>query len=229
MNISKCVREVVFDSETTGLNYEDGDRIIEIACVELANHVPTGNVYQTYINPQRDVPKSATAIHGITNDLLTDKPLFHEIVDDFLDFVKDSKLVIHNVKFDLGFLNSELRKINKPLFSIENTIDTLEISRKKFPGMPVNLDALCRKFEIDLSSRTVHGALVDSKLLAEVYINLLGGRQSGLSFATETSSGINPPEKNRKTYEVRHFPPSQEEISMHAEFLKGLNSPLWNE
>ncbi|MDR0678484.1 MAG: DNA polymerase III subunit epsilon [Holosporaceae bacterium] len=228
MNISKCIREVVLDTETTGLNYES-DRIVEIACVELANHVPTGNVYQIYVNPQRDVPRDATVIHGITNELLADKPFFSEIVDDFLNFIKDAKLVVHNAKFDLGFLNSELKRINRPSLNMENVIDTLEITRKKFPGMPANLDALCKKFEIDLSSRVVHGALVDCKLLSEVYINLLGGRQSGLSFTTEASGDMRSLQRNRRVYEIRHFPPSQEEISRHKEFLKSLNSPLWNE
>jgi DNA polymerase-3 subunit epsilon len=229
MNVSKCVREVVLDTETTGLGYENDDRIVEIACVELVNHVPTGNVYQTYINPQRDVPRDAVAIHGITSESLADKPLFHEIVDDFLNFIGDTKLVIHNARFDLGFLNSELKRLNKPLLDMENVVDTLEIARKKFPGMPANLDALCKRFEIDLSARTVHGALVDCGLLAEVYVNLLGGRQGGLSFAPETSEIVQSLQKGYKTYEARHFPPSPEEITLHSEFLKRLNSPMWNE
>ncbi|MDR2723824.1 MAG: DNA polymerase III subunit epsilon [Holosporaceae bacterium] len=230
MIIFKCAREIVLDTETTGLNYENKDRIVEIACVELINHVPTGNTYQTYINPQMKMSPEAVAISGITDELLADKPLFYEIVDDFLNFIGDARLVIHNAKFDIGFLNSELNRLNKPPVSLENTIDTLELARKSFPGMPASLDALCRRFGIDTSIRTKHGALVDSQLLADVYINLLGGRQSGLSFVSEeTSSPAEIRSQNCKVRKIRYFPPSEDEIFLHSEFLKSLNSPLWNE
>ena len=185
MNISKNIREIVLDTETTGLHLNNGDRIVDIACVELINHVQTGKVYQTYINPQKKMDEEAQRITGIDNEFLKDKPLFEEIVDEFLDFVKDSPLVIHNAKFDVDFLNSELSRVGKPLFKLEEAIDTLKLAKIKFPGSAVNLDALCRKFEIDTSIRVTHGALVDCYLLADVYLNLLGGRQSGLIFEEE--------------------------------------------
>jgi DNA polymerase-3 subunit epsilon len=229
MIISKCTREVILDTETTGLSHENGDRIVEIACVELVNHVPTENTYQVYVNPQMKMSPGAIAVSGITDEFLTDKPFFHEIADDFLNFVGDAKLVIHNAKFDVGFLNSELKRINKPLFNLKDAIDTLEIARRSFPGMPVNLDALCRRFDIDTSVRVKHGALVDSRLLADVYINLLGGRQSDLSFATEASPTVEKVcRKNRKNYAARHFPPTEDEIRAHNDFLKRLGSHLGN-
>ncbi|MDR0753238.1 MAG: DNA polymerase III subunit epsilon [Holosporaceae bacterium] len=229
MIISKCIREVILDTETTGLSHENGDRIVEIACVELVNHVPTGNTYQIYVNPQTKMSPGAMAVSGITDEFLADKPLFHEIVDDFLSFVGDAKLVIHNAKFDIGFLNNELEKVNKPLFNLEDAIDTLEIARRSFPGMPVNLDALCRRFNIDTSIRAKHGALIDSQLLTDIYINLLGGRQSDLSFATEISTtAVRICRKNRKNYVVRHFPPTDDEIQAHDDFLKRLGSNLGN-
>ena len=230
MIISKRIREIILDTETTGLDYESKDRIVEIACVELINHVPTGNTYQAYINPQMKMSSEATTISGITDELLVDKPLFHEIVEDFLNFVEDAELVIHNAKFDIGFLNSELCRVNKPLFNLENVVDTLELARKNFPGMPASLDALCRRFGIDASARVKHGALIDCRLLADVYINLLGGRQSGLSFATNSSlTTVKTHSKVRKIRKERHFPPSMDEICAHGEFLKSLKLPLWNE
>ncbi|GHU11525.1 DNA polymerase III subunit epsilon [Alphaproteobacteria bacterium] len=218
----------MLDTETTGLYHASGDRIVDIACVELINHIPTGNTYQVYINPEREMQKDATAISGITDKFLVGKPLFREIVDEFLDFVQDSKLVIHNAKFDIGFLNSELSRVDKPLFSLKNTVDTLDMARKKFPGSPANLDALCKRFEIDTSARTKHGALIDCFLLAEVYINLLGGRQSDLTFHPEKTKPdlavIKNTESKRKK---RHFDVSEEEKNAHGEFLKTVNSPLW--
>jgi DNA polymerase-3 subunit epsilon len=225
--IISSTREVILDTETTGLSHENGDRIVEIACVELINHAPTGNTYQVYINPQMKMSPGATAVSGITDEFLADKLLFHEIVDDFLNFVRDAKLVIHNAKFDIGFLNSELKRVSKPLFNLEDAIDTLEIARRSFPGMPVNLDALCRRFDIDTSVRIKHGALIDSRLLADVYINLLGGRQSDLSFATEASTtAAKICRKNHKNYVARHFPPTKDEIRVHDDFLKRLGYHL---
>ncbi|MDR0677585.1 MAG: DNA polymerase III subunit epsilon [Holosporaceae bacterium] len=228
MNFPKSVREVVLDTETTGLSYEKGERIVDIACIELVNHVQTGKTYQTYVNPQKKMHREASAISGLTDEFLADKPLFHEIADNFLNFVGDATLVIHNAKFDVGFLNSELERLGKPLFDLRDAVDTLEIARKKFPGTPVNLDALCKRFEIDTSARVTHGALVDCVLLAEVYINLLGGRQSALSFASESSEKQNLSIKNHQIQKDRGFPPSKEEKEAHKEFLKSLNSPLWN-
>jgi DNA polymerase-3 subunit epsilon len=221
----------VLDTETTGLEFEKGDRIVDIACVELINHVPTGNTYQVYINPEREMSSDASAITGITDDMLKDKPLFCDVADDFLNFVKDATLVIHNAKFDISFLNGELSKLGKPLFRLEDAVDTLQIVRQKFPGMPANLDFLCKKFDVDASERTTHGALVDCKLLAEVYINLLGGRQSSLLFENngERSDSDAAVFQRKKYYAARFFPPSEEEIAAHTEFLKSIASPLWNE
>lgn len=227
MTISKSIREIVLDTETTGLNHKTGDRIVDIACVELINHVKTGKVYQTYLNPQREMSEEAERVTGIKNDFLKDKPLFEDIVDEFLDFIKDSPLIIHNAKFDIDFLNSELDRVGKPLLKLKDTVDTLILAKIKFPGSAVSLDALCRKFEIDTSIRVTHGALVDCYLLADVYLNLLGGRQSGLIFENENQS-LTGESIHRKFREARKFPPSDEEIEAHENFLKTLNNPLWH-
>lgn len=219
----------MLDTETTGLNHNAGDRIVDIACVELINHVQTGKVYQTYINPQKDMNEEAQRITGIDNDFLKDKPLFEDIVDEFLDFVKDSKLVIHNARFDIDFLNSELSRVKKPLFRLEDAVDTLLLAKIKFPGSAVSLDALCRKFEIDTSIRVTHGALVDCYLLADVYLNLLGGRQSGLIF--ENESKVEDSEEkviHKEFHESRRFLPTDEELKIHENFLKTLNDPQWH-
>lgn len=228
MDLNQNIREVVLDTETTGLSYENGDRIVEIGCVELINHAPTNRVYQTYINPERTMGAGAVRVTGYDDNFLKGKPFFSEIVDDFLNFVKGSRLVIHNAPFDIGFLNSELRRLNKPLFRLEEVVDTLEIAKRKYPGSPVNLDALCRRFEIDTSSRGKHGALIDSFLLADVYINLLGGKQSGLVF--DASDGFQKEiSKNTKQFrEKRDFPASEEELQKHEEFLMSLKNALWN-
>ncbi|MDR2781149.1 MAG: DNA polymerase III subunit epsilon [Holosporaceae bacterium] len=221
----------MLDTETTGLDPKNGDRIVDIACVELVNHVPTGNTYQVYVNPEREISQEATAITGITNEMLVGKPLFCEIADDFLDFIKDSTLVIHNAKFDIMFLNSELERINKPLLDIENTVDTLQIVRQKFPGIPANLDFLCKKFEVDASERVTHGALIDCKLLAEVYINLLGGRQSSLFSENKEKMSASDTviHRRRKVNTKRFFLPSDDEVLAHKEFLKSITAPLWDE
>lgn len=226
MDLDKNVREVVLDTETTGLSPED--RIVEIGCVELINHAPTNRTYQTYINPERAMGAGAARVTGYNDAFLMDKPLFSEIVDDFLAFVKGARLVIHNAPFDIGFLNSELSRVNKPLFDLNEVVDTLEIARKKYPGSPANLDALCRRFEIDTSTRSKHGALIDSFLLAEVYINLLGGKQSGLSF----ESSDEPQQVGTKHIEQirrrRFFPASEEELKRHEEFLLTIKDALWH-
>ncbi|MBR1734361.1 MAG: DNA polymerase III subunit epsilon [Alphaproteobacteria bacterium] len=224
------MREIILDTETTGLSWENGDRIVEIGCVELINHIPTGNTYQVYINPKKLMTKESSSITGLTDEFLKDKPLFSEIADDFLNFIGDGTLVIHNAPFDIGFLNSELDRLGKTKFNLEDAIDTLEIARRKFPGSLINLDALCRRFGIDTSSREKHGALIDCYLLAEVYIQLLGGKQSGLQFSdnediiTNTKDPIN----KKQNREKRTFAPSEEELIAHREFLKTMESPIWN-
>lgn len=177
------MREIVLDTETTGLDPKTGDRLIEIGCIELLNRRPTGATYHVYINPERDVPAGAEAVHGITTAFLLDKPLFGAVAADFVAFIGDDPLVIHNANFDIGFLNAELARIKKPPISMTRVVDTLMLARRKHPAGPNSLDALCKRYGIDGSKRVKHGALTDSELLAEVYIELLGERQAGLALA----------------------------------------------
>ena len=174
------MREIVLDTETTGFEPSEGDRVVEIGAVELFNHLPTGRTYHQYINPKRNMPEAAFNVHGLSEQFLSDKPVFKDIAQEFIDFIKDSKLVIHNASFDMKFLNAELGWVNRPALPMNQAIDTLAIARRKFPGSPASLDALCRRFGIDNSSRTLHGALLDSEILAEVYLELVGGRQPDL-------------------------------------------------
>ena len=174
------MREIVMDTETTGLSPADGHRIVEIGCVELLNHVPTGKVYHQYINPQRDMPTEAFEVHGLSEERLSKEPLFAEVADAFVEFIGDAKLVIHNAGFDMKFLNAELEWAGKPKLNYDRAIDTLAIARRKFPGSQASLDALCRRFNIDNSARELHGALLDSEILADVYLELIGGRQPDL-------------------------------------------------
>lgn len=183
------MREIVLDTETTGFDPQSGDRIVEIGAVELNNHVATGRTYHQYINPERAMPQEAFEVHGLGDDFLRDKPKFAEIGQAFLDFVGESKLVIHNAAFDMKFLNAELGWIQLPQLPWEQAIDTLAIARKRFPGSPASLDALCRRFNIDNSSRTLHGALLDSEILAEVYLELIGGRQPDFALSTSATGG----------------------------------------
>ncbi len=176
-------REIVLDTETTGLDPLNGDRLIEIGCIELINRIPTGREFHTYINPDRDVPMEAQSVHGISTEFLQDKPRFPEVAPQFLEFISDDDLVIHNAAFDVGFLNTELERIPLIAISMERVIDTLQIARRKHPGGPNNLDALCKRYGIDNTKRVKHGALLDSVLLAEVYVELLGERQAKLELA----------------------------------------------
>jgi DNA polymerase-3 subunit epsilon len=171
------MREIVLDTETTGLDPYDGHRIVEIGAVELFNHVPTGNVYHQYINPVRKMPEQAFAVHGLSEEFLSDKPKFVDIASEFLDFIGSEKLIIHNASFDMKFINYELSKIKRGEVSYDRAVDTLAIARKKFPGSPASLDSLCRRFKIDNSARVMHGALLDSQILSEVYLELIGGKQ----------------------------------------------------
>lgn len=229
MTILKKIREIVLDTETTGLECESGDRIVEIGCIELIDHVPTGKEYHVYVNPEREMDKESIEITGITNEFLMDKPLFSEIVDEFLEFVGDGTLVIHNAKFDIDFLNCELSRLGKPQFKLEEAIDTLFIAHQKFPGAPASLDALCRRFSIDTSIRTKHGALIDCVLLAEVYIQLLGGKQSGLNFFEKENFESVTVVYNQGNRKKRVFHPSEEELALHKEFVASLGeNALWN-
>ena len=179
------MREIVMDTETTGLNPYDGHRIVEIGGVELMNHVPTGRVYHQYINPERDMPTEAFEVHGLSAERLSREPVFASIADEFVEFVGDAKLVIHNASFDMKFINAELKWLGKPEIPFDQAIDTLAIARRKFPGSPSSLDALCRRFGVDNSAREKHGALLDSEILAEVYLELIGGRQPDLAAALD--------------------------------------------
>ena len=180
------MREIVLDTETTGLSPDNGDRIVEIGCVELINHVPSNNTYQVYLNPEKDMDPGAEKVHGLTNEFLSDKPKFTEIADSFLDFIGDSNLIAHNADFDINFLNSELVRAKKDKINNDRVVDTLKIARSKFPGARNSLDALCKRFSVDNSNRSLHGALLDSELLAEVYLELVGGKEPDLELSTKT-------------------------------------------
>jgi DNA polymerase-3 subunit epsilon len=222
------MREIVLDTETTGLDPFKGHRLVEIGCIELINRVRTGNYFHYYLNPQRDMPEEAFNIHGISSEFLKDKPLFSSIATKFIEFIEGASLIIHNAAFDLKFINYELKKIGLSPISNEKIIDTLLIARKKFPGSPASLDALCKKFNIDLSSRDKHGALLDSELLSDVYIELTGGNQSKMVFI-EKEEIIETEFLITKTinYPPRKFLPSNDELELHKEFLKKIKNPLW--
>ena len=223
-------REIVLDTETTGFDPAEGHRLVEIGCVELENHLPTGRVFHTYLNPMRDVPADATRVHGLTTEFLKNHPLFTEKVSEFLDFIEGAQLVIHNAEFDMKFLNAELKSCGFKPLPMTRAIDTLLIARQKFPGQPANLDALCRRFKIDNTERKLHGALLDAQLLAEVYLELLGGRQHGLGLAAEaaaTSAQLNASIK-RQDRPQRSFPPTEAEIAAHEKFIEKVKDNLWS-
>ena len=225
------MREIVLDTETTGLEPAKGDRVVEIGCVELFNHIPTGKNYHVYLNPERDMPEEAYRVHGLSEEFLSDKPLFRNVRQDFEDFIQNSPLIIHNASFDMGFLNAELSRVSaKPLGN--EVIDTVRLARQKHPGVRVGLDALCRQFGIDNSKRTVHGALLDSEILAEVYLELLGGRQVAMSLVNERQTTSAEPVNHKKTYSKRPRPLShkitQEEEKAHALLMQTLgDTPIW--
>ena len=228
------MREIVLDTETTGFEPEEGHKIIEIGAVELDNHVMTGRTYQAYIQPERDVPADSIAVHGITEAFLKDKPVFSQIYMDFIEFIGDAKLVIHNAAVDIKFLNYELKQVGYPALKMDRVVDTLDMARRKFPGSPANLDALCRRFNIDLSAREVHGALLDSQLLSEVYLELLGGRQHGMMLAADGAPNDSNQaamsaqiSKERPFREPRVFSASTEEVAAHGEMLEKLKDPMW--
>ena len=227
-------REIVLDTETTGLDPLQGDRVVEIGCVELSNHVATGKTYHVYLHPgDRDMPDEVVRVHGLTKEFLSDKPEFSEIVDEFLAFIGGDPLVIHNAAFDMAFLNAELTRTGFPNLPKSRAIDTLAIARKKFFGAPATLDALCKRFAIDNSNRTVHGALLDAQLLAEVYLELCGGRQQNLDITTTTNAPVAAQTNNANETEDRNFlqprahKPTEEELSAHEAFLTKIKNPMW--
>jgi len=226
-------REVVLDTETTGLDARRGDRIIEIGCVELINRIPTDKTFHHYIHPDdREVHPDAQAIHGITMDFLRDKPKFHEIAPKFVDFIGDAPLVIHNASFDIGFINAELQRLRHPVIGMDRVVDTLALAKRKYPGGPNSLDALCKRYEIDNSKRTFHGALLDSWLLAEVYLELLGERQATLGLAQTATRQISVGQATVSTLRVRQRPLAprltEADIAAHRAFVETLGSEaLW--
>lgn len=230
-------REVVLDTETTGFDPFSGDRIVEIGCIELKNHVPTGDNFHVYINPERDMPESAFKVHGLGTDFLSQQPVMKDVIDSFVEYIEDSPLIIHNAKFDMKFLNAELKWHDKPVLPMERAKCTLVMARKMFPGSPATLDALCKRFEIDNSSRHKHGALIDSELLAAVYLELLGGRQTKFSFdkleeKLASKSDVNSSTQatktsNRPQRAPRSFRLTEDEIQAHEKLVQKLKDPLW--
>ena len=219
------MREVVLDTETTGLDPRSGHRIVEIGCVELINHMATGKHFHKYLNPERDIPEQASVIHGLTEEFLSSQPVFADIAEEFEAFIGGSTLVIHNAEFDLGFINAEREKISQPPIAPDLAIDTVSLARRKFPGAQANLDALCRRFKIDNSDRSLHGALKDARLLAEVYLELIGGRQQNLGLSVEERKIVEAAEKNRRP--PRPHAPTDAEQLAHAQFIEKLESPIW--
>jgi DNA polymerase-3 subunit epsilon len=224
------MREIVFDTETTGLSFPGGDRLVEIGCVELVNRVTTGRTFHAYVHPERPMPVEAFRIHGLSDAFLSDKPRFHEIVEDLLEFLGDCPLVAHNAGFDFAFLNGELTRCGRPLCAHERMVDTLSIARSRHPGAKHSLDALCARYGVDLSQRTLHGALLDAQLLAQVYVELTGGRQINLGLAVDSPMLRETPGEARTHVHVRparHFAADDVELARHAAFLKTLEEPLW--
>ncbi|VAW21866.1 DNA polymerase III epsilon subunit [hydrothermal vent metagenome] len=225
-------REIVLDTETTGLSAQNGDRIVEIGCVELINHIPSGNHYHTYVNPERDMPEGAFRVHGLSEQFLADKPLFTTIAQQFADFIADSTLIIHNAPFDIGFLNAELKRSGRPQLA-NPVIDTVQLARKKHPGARVGLDALCKHYNIDNSHRTLHGALLDSEILAEVYLELIGGRQVTLSLSANEQPTVTRAQKTVHTSYSSRLRPlvsplSPEQEKAHDELVKSLGEQaIW--
>jgi DNA polymerase III subunit epsilon len=229
------MREIILDTETTGLSPRDGHRVVEIGCIEVVNYIATGEHFHCYLNPERDVPPEAAAVHGLTADFLADKPLFAQVVDAFLAFIGEDRLIIHNAAFDLGFLNAELQRTGFASLPPTRALDTVELARKKFPGMRNSLDALCDRFHIDKSGRDFHGALLDARLLADVYLELRGGRQpglmetggapqSGMALLTEPAPALQRPFRTPRPHAA-----SAAESAAHAAALATLKNPLWRQ
>lgn len=223
------MREIIFDTETTGLSFSGGDRLVEIGCIEMIDRVETGRTFHAYVNPQRSMPPEAQAVHGLSETFLSDKPLFGDICEDLLEFLGDCPLIAHNANFDMGFLNGELKLCGRQIVPMDRMVDTLLIARGRHPGAKHTLDALCNRYGIDRSHRVLHGALLDAQLLAQVYVELMGGRQIGLGLADivveeiATSTVI----VQRVVRSPRVFAVSETELVRHAAFVAGLKDPLW--
>jgi len=227
------LREIVLDTETTGLDARGADRVIEIGCIEIYNRIPTGEEYHCYINPKRDVPAEAEAVHGLSTSFLRDKATFDAVAQNFLDFIKDDVLVIHNAPFDIGFLNAELERLTLPALEMGRVVDTLQLARRKHPSGPNNLDALCKRYGVDNSKRIKHGALMDSLLLADVYVELLGERQAALSLAVDGGSSGRARSSGKQKAAAQRPKPlksrlTKDDIRAHLAFVKTLGKePLW--
>ena len=229
------MREIIFDTETTGFDPLTGDRMVEIGCIEMIGRVMTGNVYHAYFNPERAMPTAAENVHGLSDKFLSDKPFFSQKADDLIAFLGDSPLVAHNASFDFGFLNNELQKCGRPPIALDRMVDTVAIAKVRHPGAKLSLDALCTRYGIDRSHRVKHGALLDAELLAHLYIELTGGRQIGLGLvdeATATATGIGATsniQKSRPRREPRPHSASAEEMARHSEFIADIKDALWLE
>ena len=230
------MREIVFDTETTGLSPQNGDRMVEIGCVELFNRVETGRTYHAYFNPGRPMPSEAEAVHGLSDRFLSDKPQFSDICEQLLDFIAESPLVAHNAGFDFGFINHEFGLCGRPAVCTSRMVDTLAIARQRFPGAKHSLDALCTRFGVDRSLRIKHGALIDAQLLAQVYVELTGGRQIGLGLVaeliepttTDAAPFADPATLVATIRPARPHAPSEDELARHAAFLATIQDPIWN-
>ena len=222
------MKRIALDIETTGLYAKNGDRIVEIGCIELENNYPTGNYFQQYINPQKEMPEEALKIHGLTTDFLSDKPLFSDIAEKFLSFINGSELVIHNAKFDMGFLNYELELCSKTNLNNFKVLDTLTIAKKMFPGAANNLDALCRRYSIDITKRKKHGALLDAELLSDVFLEMNGGRQQGMNlrFGQKTKQ-TDLVDIKSCLYSKKIIIPNKEEALEHQNLLKNIKNNFW--
>ncbi|PIW26031.1 MAG: DNA polymerase III subunit epsilon [Rhodospirillales bacterium CG15_BIG_FIL_POST_REV_8_21_14_020_66_15] len=220
------MREVVLDTETTGLDPLNGHRIVEIGCVELVNHVASGRTFHQYVNPERDMPVEAFNVHGLSAEFLTGHPVFADVADAFVDFVGDAPLVIHNASFDMGFINAELARLRRPSIPLAQAVDTVAMARRRFPGAGASLDALCRRFQIDISHRDLHGALKDAQLLAEVYLELIGGRQPDLELAAGIETRGAAVERTARP--PRAHAPGPGEDAAHRAFLEKLSDPVWS-
>jgi DNA polymerase-3 subunit epsilon len=220
-------REIVLDTETTGLDPGSGHRIVEIGCVELLNHLPTGQSFHRYVNPERDMPEQAFAVHGLSISFLEQHTVFAAIADELAEFLGDAPLVIHNAAFDMGILNAELKRLDRAPLESTRAVDTMLIARQKFPGAQVSLDALCRRFEIDNSARTKHGALLDAELLAEVYLDLIGAREPSLALSVEDTAPAFERPASRTARPPRPHGPSDDERAAHTAFLEKISDPIW--
>lgn len=227
------MREIIFDTETTGLDPRSGDRLVEIGCIEMVNRVTTGATFHCYLNPDRDMPAAAQAVHGLSAAFLADKPRFHEKAGEFLEFIGDSMLVAHNAGFDFGFINMELEACGLDPVSKTRMIDTVALAKVRHPGAKLSLDALCTRYGIDRSHRTMHGALLDAELLAQVYVELTGGRQIGLGLAVDNTATLVTPvataPRERTFRPARPHAANEAELAAHAAFLESVKAPLWNE